>query len=1098
MSSLVEFAILNGTHNRPPMLYKLMYNSWKSRMELYMENRENGYLILEYIRNGPLVWLMIEDNGEIRRNRVPELSAHEKLQYESDVKETNIILQGVPVDIYALVSHHRVAKDLWEQIELLMQGTSLTKFAQLINDMYIYLMRLQLFQVNTKFLNSLPPEWRKFVTDVKLKGNDPIDAINHMMSFLTTVVTSCYPTTNNQLRNSSNPRQQATINDGIVTLQPIQGRKTSFPAGTTRTYTPGASGSNSRKQRTVICYNCKREGHMSKQCTKPKRKRDDSWFKDKVLLVQAQANGQLLHEEELAFLVDLKILKGQATQIVITHNAAYQADDLDAYVSDCDELNTAKVALMVNLSHYDSDALAKAHNLDNKFVEISYLNVNLQEKGLVITALKNDLRKLKGKALVDDVGPLAPKLLNNRTTHSDYLRHTQEQAAILREVVKQGKLRNPLNNYLDHALGNACPLTRITITTEVPSRKPITLETNIPKPIVTLVYLRKPRKSKSTDHVSKSKLDIGLVRGLPKLKFKKDHQCSTCAMGKSKKKPHKPISKDTNQEKLYRLDMDLCVSIRVTIVNGKNYILSIVDDYSRFTWVKCLRRIIETIHVDFDDLTAMASKHSSSEPALYEMTFATISSELVPNPLPSTSFVPPSRTDWDLLFQQLSDELLTHLPSVDYPASEVIALIAKVVAPEPTASTGSPSSTTVDQDTTSPSNSQTTPETQTPIISNDVEEDNHDLDVAHIHNDPFFGVEETPTFRDDPLHEYLHYNSTSQGSSSNMRQTHTLFESVESKNFKQAMIKPSWIDAMQEEIHKFKRLKVWELVPCLDKVLLIKLKWIYKVKTNEFSKVLENKARLVTQGFRQEEGIDFEESFAPVARIESIHIFIAYVAHKNMTIFQMDIKTTFLNGAVDLTLFTRKAGNDLLLVQIYVDDIIFASTNTAMCNEFANSMTTKFKMSMMGKMSFFLGLQISQSPIGIFINQSKYAYEIIKKYGMISSDFVDTPLVEKSKLDEDLQGKPVDATLYHGMIGSIMYLTSSRPDLTYAVCLCAQYQAKPTEKHLNVVKRIFQYLKGTINMGLWYSKDTGMSLTAYADADHAGCHDTRRSSSGSA
>nr|GEW45189.1 uncharacterized mitochondrial protein AtMg00810-like [Tanacetum cinerariifolium] len=210
------------------------------------------------------------------------------------------------------------------------------------------------------------------------------------------------------------------------------------------------------------------------------------------------------------------------------------------------------------------------------------------------------------------------------------------------------------------------------------------------------------------------------------------------------------------------------------------------------------------------------------------------------------------------------------------------------------------------------------------------------------------------------------------------------------------------------------------------------------------------------------------------------------------------ISQHFSKGAVDLTLFTWKAGNDLLLVQIYVDDIIFASTNTAMCNEFANSMTTMFKMSMMEKISFFFGLQISQSPRGIFVNQSKYAFEIVKKYGMLSSDSVDIPLVKKSKLDEDLQGKPVDATLYRGMIGSLMYLTSSRPDLTYAVCLCARYQAKPTEKHLNAVKRVFRYLRGTINMGLWYSKDTGMSLTTYTDAHHVGCQDTRRSTSGSA
>ncbi|GJR68012.1 retrovirus-related pol polyprotein from transposon TNT 1-94 [Tanacetum coccineum] len=151
------------------------------------------------------------------------------------------------------------------------------------------------------------------------------------------------------------------------------------------------------------------------------------------------------------------------------------------------------------------------------------------------------------------------------------------------------------------------------------------------------------------------------------------------------------------------------------------------------------------------------------------------------------------------------------------------------------------------------------------------------------------------------------------------------------------------------------------------------------------------------------------------------------------------ISQHFSKGAVDPTLFTRKAGNDLLLVQIYVDDIIFASTNTALCNEFANLMTTKFKMSMMGQMSFFLGLQISQSPRGIFLNQSKYASEIIKKYGLLTSDSVDTPMMEKNNLDEDLQGTLVDATLYRGMIGSLMYLTSSRPDLIYAVCLCARY-----------------------------------------------------------
>ncbi|GKD54865.1 retrovirus-related pol polyprotein from transposon TNT 1-94, partial [Tanacetum coccineum] len=293
--------------------------------------------------------------------------------------------------------------------------------------------------------------------------------------------------------------------------------------------------------------------------------------------------------------------------------------------------------------------------------------------------------------------------------------------------------------------------------------------------------------------------------------------------------------------------------------------------------------------------------------------------------------------------------------------------------------------------------------------------------------------------------------------------------------------KLSWIDAMQKEIHEFERLEVWELVSCPDKELLIKLKWIYKVKTDEFGGVLKNKARLVAQGFRQEEGIDFKESFALVARIKAIRIFVANAANKNMTIYQMDVKTAFLNGKLKEEVYISQpegfVDQDNLSHVYKLKKTLYglkqAPRACAMCDEFANLMTTKFKMSMMGQMSFFLGLQISQSPR-------------------------DTPMVEKNKLDEDLQGTPVDATLYRGMIGSLMYLTSSRPDLIYVVCLCTRYQAKPTEKHLNAVKWIFRYLKGTISMGLWYLKDTGMSLTAYSDADHAGCQDTRLSTSGSA
>ncbi|GJR94744.1 hypothetical protein Tco_0266918 [Tanacetum coccineum] len=152
---------------------------------------------------------------------------------------------------------------------------------------------------------------------------------------------------------------------------------------------------------------------------------------------------------------------------------------------------------------------------------------------------------------------------------------------------------------------------------------------------------------------------------------------------------------------------------------------------------------------------------------------------------------------------------------------------------------------------------------------------------------------------------------------------------------------------------------------------------------------------------------------------------------------------------------------------------------------------------MMGKISFFLRLQIFQNPRGIFINQSKYVLESLKKYGFDSCDLLNTPMVEKSKLDEDKEGKIVDPSHYRGMIGTLLYLTASRPDLQFAICMCARYQARPTKKHLHEVKRIFRYLKGTVNRGLWYLKDSSIALTAFADADHAGCQDTRHSTSGS-
>ncbi|GKB48999.1 retrovirus-related pol polyprotein from transposon TNT 1-94 [Tanacetum coccineum] len=317
-------------------------------------------------------------------------------------------------------------------------------------------------------------------------------------------------------------------------------------------------------------------------------------------------------------------------------------------------------------------------------------------------------------------------------------------------------------------------------------------------------------------------------------------------------------------------------------------------------------------------------------------------------------------------------------------------------------------------------------------------------------------------------------------------------ENVEPKNFKEAVKYPCWIDVMQEEIFEFERLAVWELVPVPSHSLFIGLKWVYKIKLDEYGEVLKNKAWLVAKGF-----VDPDQP-THVYRLKKALYGLKQAPrawYDKLSRFLMSI--VFSKGVVDPTLFTRKTGKHILLVQIYVDDIIFASTNPKSCETFAKEMSSTFKMSMMGQMSFFLGLQVSQNPKGILINQSKYAHEILKKYGLDSSASVDTPMVEKMKLDEDRQGKLVDPTYFHGMVGSLMYLSASRPDIVFVVCMCALYQAKPTEKHLHIIKRIFRYLKGTIHMGLWYQKDSGFALRAFADADFAGCQDTRRSTSGS-
>ncbi|GJR26924.1 putative ribonuclease H-like domain-containing protein [Tanacetum coccineum] len=374
----------------------------------------------------------------------------------------------------------------------------------------------------------------------------------------------------------------------------------------------------------------------------------------------------------------------------------------------------------------------------------------------------------------------------------------------------------------------------------------------------------------------------------------------------------------------------------------------------------------------------------------------------------------------------------------------------------------------------------------------------------------------------------------------------------EPKRVSKALSDPAWVEAMQEELLQFKLQNVWVLVDLPKGHRAIGTKWVYRNKKDERGIVVRNKARLVAQGHTQEEGIDYDEVFAPVARIEAIRIFLAYASFMGFTVYQMDVKSAFLygqieeevyvcqppgfedpdhpdkvykvvkalyglhqaprawydtlatyllsngfkRGQIDQTLFIKSHQGHILLVQIYVDDIIFGSTKKELCEEFEKLMKDKFQMSSMGELTFFLGLQVQQKKKGIFISQDKYVHEILKKFNYTDVKSASTPTDLERPLVKDSDADDVDEHLYRSMIGSLMYLTASRPDIMFAVCACARFQVSPKTSHLLAVKRIFRYLKGKPSLGLWYSKDSPLELVAYTDSDYAGATLDRKSTTG--
>ena len=385
----------------------------------------------------------------------------------------------------------------------------------------------------------------------------------------------------------------------------------------------------------------------------------------------------------------------------------------------------------------------------------------------------------------------------------------------------------------------------------------------------------------------------------------------------------------------------------------------------------------------------------------------------------------------------------------------------------------------------------------------------------------------------------------------NFCEHYSFVSSIEPFRVEEALLDPDWVLAMQEELNNFKRNEVWTLVP-RPKQNVVGTKWVFRNKQDEHGVVTRNKARLVAKGYAQVAGLDFEETFAPVARLESIRILLAYAAHHSFRLYQMDVKSAFLNGPIkeevyveqppgfederypdhvcklskalyglkqaprawyeclrdflianafkvgkaDPTLFTKTCDGDLFVCQIYVDDIIFGSTNQKSCEEFSRVMTQKFEMSMMGELNYFLGFQVKQLKDGTFISQTKYTQDLIKRFGMKDAKPAKTPMGTDGHTDLNKGGKSVDQKAYRSMIGSLLYLCASRPDIMLSVCMCARFQSDPRECHLVAVKRILRYLVATPCFGIWYPKGSTFDLIGYSDSDYAGCKVDRKSTSG--
>ncbi|KAH9780462.1 hypothetical protein KPL71_008083 [Citrus sinensis] len=1114
MATLNDSTFREGqSTTRPPFFDGNDYAYWKTRMRIYLQALD--YEIWEVVCDGPFMPTFKDEVGDDIPKPSSQWSELEKRKMSLNSKAMNALFCALDKKEFHRVSSCESAQEIWNKLEVVYEGTNQVKESKISR----YTRQYELFQmeqnenvysmytrftdiVNTlgalgktfsnsekvkKIIRSLPKEWRPkrtVIEEAKDLNTLPLDdLIGSLISYEEDLAAERGHEEKKKsiaLKASKyESDEESEPDDEELAMLARRFRKFFKKTGERRNF---RNFKNYReKKEAITCYECKKPGHIRSECPLINK------LKKKAMVATWDDSEEESNDEE-------------GSQEV--SNLGLMAIGGD------DDLNEG---LKKKKNKWYLDSGCSRHMTGNYAWFSSFTKI---ENGGDVSFGDNSKGKILG---IGNVGKVSSTLIEN-VCLVENLKHNLISISQLCDKgykVIFDKFSCVIENSCDGKtlfVGNRCGNVYI-IDIECAS----TLDKCFSALHDDCWLWHRRLGHASMDLISKISKD-DLVKGLPKIGFQKDKICEACQFGKQIKTSFKNKNHISTSKPLELLHIDLFGPSRYASLNGKYYAFVIVDDYSRYTWVLFLANKDDALDAfkvlckklqnekghgivcirsdhggEFENhafesfCNNLGIEHQFSSPrtpqqnrvverknrSIQEMARTMLNENALPKYFWAEAvntacyvlnrvLIRPNlnKTPYELWkdrkpnigyfkvfgckcfvlntkdnlgkFDSKSDVGIFLGYSNSSKAYRVYNKRTLVVeeSMHVTFDESNPSSTkkvVVDDDAGE--------EEQEEEASNDNQEDApHGIQEEH-HEEP--NVEQNEGTSQTLPKEWRYVSShlkdvilgdpsrgiTTRSSLRNTCEHNAFISQIEPKSFEDAENDESWIMAMQEELNQFERNNVWELVPKPEHQSIIGTKWVFRNKMDESGVVVRNKARLVAQGYNQEEGIDFDETFAPVASKE-------------------------------------------------------------------------FEMSMMGELKYFLGLQIKQSEEGIFINQAKYVKDLLKRFGIDDSKTKNTPMSTTTKLDKDEKGKEVDIKMYRGMIGSLLYLTASRPDIMFSVCLCARFQSCPKESHLLAVKRIFRYLSGTIDIGLWYPRGTHIDLTCFSDADFAGYKVDRKSTSG--